>query len=135
MTTLVVGGGVALFIARAQLTPGTLDRAVAAYDRGDWSTAEALADQWLKTMPDDHQALRLLARSSVRQGRDKRARTLYARIGGAAAMKAEDYYLFGTVIYRLGDRETARECWEQGLRIDPNHAGSAVRAGAPLSCE
>ena len=51
------------------------------------------------------------------------ARALYARLGGAAAMEAEDYYLFGGVISRLDDRETARECWEQGLRIDPNHAG------------
>ncbi len=38
-------------------------------------------------------------------------------------MEAEDYYLFGGIISRLDDRETARECWEQGLHIDPNHAG------------
>jgi tetratricopeptide (TPR) repeat protein len=123
VTTVAVATVVALFLARARLFPGLIERAVAAYDRGEWSAAAALADERLKSVPDDREAVRLLARSSVRQGRDNAARMLYTRLGGAAAMHAEDYYLFGTVINRLGDRETARECWEQGLRDQPNHPG------------
>ncbi len=121
--TTVAGCGGVLFLARAWFVPGLIDQGLAAYDRGDWSMAAALAEACLKSTPGDRQALRLLARSSVRQGQDKRARTLYARLGGAAEMQPEDYYLFGTVIDRLGDHETARECWEQGLRADPDHAG------------
>jgi tetratricopeptide (TPR) repeat protein len=121
-TAVGIGCGSALYLARARLFVGVVERGVAAYDRGDWSTAAALADERLKSAPHDRQALRLLARSAVRQGRDPQARALYARLGGASAMEAEDYYLFGTVIDRLGDPETARECWEHGLRAQPNHA-------------
>ncbi len=64
----------------------------------------------------------MLARASVRQRRDNLARSLYPRLGSIAALEAEDLYLFGTVIDRLGDHETARECWEDGLRAEPNHA-------------
>jgi tetratricopeptide (TPR) repeat protein len=123
VTTVVLGSGVALFLARARFFPGSLERGLAAYDRAEWSRAAALATDRLKAVPDDQQAVRLLARTSVRLGHDQLARTLYSRLGGAAAMEAEDYYLFGAVINRLGDRETARECWEQGLRGAPNHPG------------
>ena len=46
---------------------------------------------------------------------------LYARLGGPAAMEPEDFWLVGRVISRLGSRETARECWTEGLRVNPNH--------------
>ena len=36
-------------------------------------------------------------------------------------MEPEDLWLFGRIIDRLGDRETARDCWIGGLRADPNH--------------
>lgn len=78
----------------------------------------------MKTVPDDKQALRLLARSSIRQNRDNLARKLYGQLGGVEAMEAEDYYLFGTFTSRLGDHDAARECWENSLHADPSHAGS-----------
>ena len=36
-------------------------------------------------------------------------------------MQAEDFYLFGAIFERMGDDVTARECWQQGLRLDPGH--------------
>ena len=123
MVVAASGAGVGLLLLHARRLPALVDQAAAAYDRGEWSTAATLAEDLVKLTPDDRRALRLLARASIRLGRDQRRDALYARLGGATAMEAEDYYLFGGVISRLDDRETARECWEQGLRIDPNHAG------------
>ena len=36
-------------------------------------------------------------------------------------MESEDFWLFGRVVHRLGSDETARDCWTEGLRLDPNH--------------
>ncbi len=91
------------------------------YEQGHFAKAATLAEQRLKTTPNDRKALRLLARSAARQRRDTLARGIYGRLGGAATMEGEDFYLFGSIIERMGDRETARECWEGGLRTAPNH--------------
>ena len=80
-----------------------------------------MAQARLKTVPDDKQALRLLARSSARQRRDQLARSLYSQLG-IMAMEAEDFYLMGAIVDRLGDRAAAQECWEDSVRADPNHA-------------
>ena len=123
LITIAAACGVCdLLRAAVCCSPGWYKQGIAAYDRGDWNAAAALAAARLKTVTDDKEALRLLARSSVRQRRDELARSLYPRLGSVAALEAEDLYLFGTVIDRLGDRETARECWEDGLTADPNHA-------------
>jgi tetratricopeptide (TPR) repeat protein len=110
-----------LFLAWSFMFPGLVKQGIAAYDRGDWNTAGSLAASRLQKVPDDKEALRLLARSSARQRHDELARAAYPRLG-IAALKAEDFYLLGTVIDRLGDHEAAQECWEDGLRADPNHA-------------
>jgi tetratricopeptide (TPR) repeat protein len=116
------GGCVGLSVTWPHLFPDPLTQAVAAYRQGDWDTASAAAAARLKVKPEDRGALRMLARTAVRLHRDTSARDLYARLGGATAMEPEDLYLFGTVINRLGDHETARECWTAGLRTDPGHA-------------
>jgi hypothetical protein len=98
------------------------DRARDAYARADWAAASALAGQRLKANPTDRESLVLLARSAARQSRDDLARSLYARLGGAGAMTPEDLFLFGRLIDRTGDHETARACWVAGLRADPKNA-------------
>ncbi|MGP0069625.1 MAG: tetratricopeptide repeat protein [Isosphaeraceae bacterium] len=122
MLTSLGGGCVGLSVAWPHLFADPLTRAVAAYRQGDWDMASASAAACLKVRPEDRGALRVLARTAVRLRRDTAARDLYARLGGAAAMEPEDFYLFGTVIDRLGDHETARECWTAGLRAAPDHA-------------
>src|SRR5579883_2973339 len=118
----LVACGAGLFAARTTLFPTTLDRARAAYERGDWAAASALASNRLKETPADGEALRLLARASAREGRSDAARTFYTRLGGASAMQAEDFFLFGKLIDRTGDHETARSCWVAGLGADPKNA-------------
>src|SRR4051812_6798887 len=52
---------------------------LAAYERRMWSEAEAAARERLKERPDDREALRLLARSLGRRGRDEEAQAIYRR--------------------------------------------------------
>jgi hypothetical protein len=125
----LAGGSVGLLVAWPYLFPGPLTQAAAAYRQGDWNAASAAAAARLKVEPADQTALRILARTAVRLRRDASARGLYARLGGAATMMPEDFYLFGTLINRLGDRETARECWVAGPHADPDHA-ELIRAMA-----
>ena len=36
-------------------------------------------------------------------------------------MRAEDFYLFGSILEGMGDRFTSRECWQEGLKLDTGH--------------
>jgi tetratricopeptide (TPR) repeat protein len=114
-------GGVATGLAWHRLSPGPIAAAAEAYRRGDWSLAERLAANRLKTSPDDRQALRLRARAAARLWHGNLCRVLYKRLGGVAAMEAEDFLLFGRVLFRLGDPQAARDCWSAGLDADPDH--------------
>jgi tetratricopeptide (TPR) repeat protein len=113
---------VALVLGRLTLFPGAIDRGRAAYDRGDWVRASALASSRLKEIPADREAVRLLARASARRGHGDSALALYSRLGGASAMQGEDFFLFGRLIDRKGDHETARASWVAGLQSDPKNA-------------
>ena len=93
----------------------------AAYERGDWETAASLARAASRLKADDADALRLLARASVRLGRDDSARTLFHRLG-RQAMLADDLCLLGISLTRTGDRQGALQVWEQARSSDPNHA-------------
>lgn len=119
MATALVAAGV--LAARSRLFPAHAGTALDAYRLGDWRAAERLAAARVKDSPDDRDAIRVQARAAARLGHDPAARSLYARLGGASAMEAEDFWLFGTVLDRMGQREAARDCWIAGLRADPNH--------------
>lgn len=92
-----------------------------AYRRGDWTAADRLAADRLRIAPDDRRAIRLRARAAARTNNDNTARSLYARLGGASAMEPEDFWLFGRIIDRLGNRDVARDCWIEGLRLSPSN--------------
>src|SRR5262245_52230526 len=97
-----------------------LERGHRAYARGDWSTALGLARTRLKSKADDPSALRLLARSMVRLGRDSSAMAVYHRLG-PQAMLPDDLCLLGIALTRTGNGRGV-ELWEQSLAADPTHA-------------
>jgi tetratricopeptide (TPR) repeat protein len=92
----------------------------AALARGEWSRAEALARRRLKSDPTDTDAIRLLARSTARLGRDSVANALFARLG-SGALEAEDLFLLGLGLFRSGHKERAREVWLKTLALNPRH--------------
>ena len=99
----------------------SLSRGRAAYSLGDWETAANLARLRLKAASEDLDGVRLLARASVRLGRDSSATGLYQRIG-PSAMEAEDLYLLGLAMTRAGKTKSATEVWERARSLDPEHS-------------
>ena len=92
-----------------------------AYSRGDWETALDLARVRLKAAGEDPEGLRLMARASIRLGRDSSAMAVYQRLG-PPAMQAEDLYLLGLALTRTGKTKSARDVWESARSLDPGHA-------------
>jgi len=119
LATLLAIGGLCWLWARPFAKP--VGRGLDAYARGDWETAAALARARLKVAGDDAAALRLLARASVRLGRDSSAMSIYKRLG-PQAMLADDLCLLGIALTRTGNHQGGLEVWEQAGSIDPNHA-------------
>lgn len=91
-----------------------------AYRLADWQSAYSLARERLKQSPGDHEALRLLARSSVRLGRDSSAMSLYHQLG-SRDMRTDDLYLLGITLARTGNTKGSLDVWQQALSIDSDH--------------
>src|SRR5437763_1260581 len=106
LAVAVAGVVAGLWWAWPRLFPDPLAQAKAAYDHHDWRGAATLARQFLKEWPGDPDALRLLARSSVRLGHDDSAQAIYGRLGHDA-MRAEDFFLLASGLVRQGRIEPA----------------------------
>ena len=107
-------------LARSLLPVDPVKQGWAAYARGNWEVAVDRARERLKKAGDDADALRLLARASVRLGRDDSALAVFGRLG-PAAMTPDDMCLLGIALTRTGNVRGV-EVWEQVLRRQPNHA-------------
>jgi Tfp pilus assembly protein PilF len=97
-----------------------LERGRAAYSRGQWSEAQALARRRLKTSPGDIEALRLMARSIARLGGDSVANALFARMG-ASTLQTEDLFLLGLGLGRAGQKQRARHILLKARALSPDH--------------
>ena len=113
---LAVGG---VWVARSLRPIDPVEQGLSAYARGDWEVAAERARERLKSSGDDVVALRLLARASVRLGRDSSALALFNRLG-ADAMSADDLCLLGIALTRTGNPR-GLEVWEQALKAEPSH--------------
>jgi tetratricopeptide (TPR) repeat protein len=106
--------------SRRQVDP--LARASAAYEKGEWSTAAQLARAALDPRHDDPTALKLLARSLARGGRDDLAVAIYTRRLAGTAMEPQDLFLLGLAHDHLGHAEAAAREWQKvvgAARPDP----------------
>jgi tetratricopeptide (TPR) repeat protein len=93
----------------------------AAYERGRYFEAFNQASARLRDHPEDRRALRLVARSGARIGDVERSQALYGRLG-ERAMEAEDFFLLGSGLIRLGKLAQATVVLERGRALDPTHA-------------
>ena len=103
----------------------SLQAGTAAYNARDWATAEKRAREWLKEHHDDSQAQCLLARSLFRDGRDQQAMGIYVRLA-ENMLEAEDYFLRGQALERMGQKEQAILIWRRALGQDLNHVETWV---------
>ena len=108
-----------LWLARSFVSRDSVKQGWAAYARGDWEIAVERARERLKGAGDDTTALRLLARASVRLGRDSSALAVYDRLG-SDAIAPDDLCLMGIALTRSGDTRGVK-VWEQALAAEPNH--------------
>ncbi len=128
LAALALGVALALVPATAgwfwwnslRLAADPLRRGLDAYARGDWETAAKVARERIKEFNDDLAAVQLLARTSVRMGRDSLALSLFNRLG-PDFMTADDFYLLGIAVSRTGNPKGSVEVWEQGLKANPDH--------------
>ena len=103
--------------SRGEFGPGTAE---SPYDRGDYRAAADSARETLRERPNDPEALRLLARSSMHLGRSDLARGIYTRLG-PDAMEPEDHVLFARELIRSGRNEAAASLLTSALKADPVH--------------
>jgi tetratricopeptide (TPR) repeat protein len=119
-TVLAVSAcAIGIWYAMSHESTDPLSRAARAYDAGQWATAAELARQALNIRRDDPAALRLLARSSVRLGRDHAALAIYSRRLVGKAIEAEDYVLLGQAHARRGQGAVAAKAWNEVLEAVP----------------
>jgi tetratricopeptide (TPR) repeat protein len=98
--------------------PDLLAEAQSAYARQDWDRAAELARARLKLSGDDREALRLLARASLRLGRDRIGTGLYRDRLGVDALDAEDSFLLGMAALRQGDEQGALKVWSRSAEAN-----------------
>jgi tetratricopeptide (TPR) repeat protein len=91
-----------------------------AYSKGDWGVASERARAVLKDAPADSQAIRLMARSSTRLGRDDAALALFDRLK-PEALEAEDEFLLARLLTRRGRPDLARARLWAAYGKDPTH--------------
>src|SRR5262249_8252886 len=107
-------GGLIFWGYTTDLAAPRKDAGTSAYERGQWAAAEEHARARLKVDSSDPEAIRLLARSAARLGRDSLALSLFDRVA-STGMTAEDQYLLGLALGRAGQVERARSAWEAAL--------------------
>jgi len=124
------------YVARPYLDPLAPGRS--AYERGEWEEASKSASGRLKGAPDDREALRLLARSYARAGRDPAAQRIFLRLD-PNSWQAEDFLLLAAGLLRQGRTEVAWNTLLNGWKADPSHpevlerlARLSLDAGRPL---
>ncbi len=110
-----------LFLYHRAERADALTEGRAAYVRGQWSKAADLARERLKSDDKDAAALRLLARSSIRLGRDNAGALIYDQRLGALPLEPEDAFLMGVASSRQGDLQQALRVWSKASGQVPEH--------------
>ena len=116
----IILAGCGLWLTISLLPVDRVKQGWSAYAHGDWEVAAERARERLKTVGDDANALRLLARASVRLGRDPSALAVFGRLG-SGGMNPDDLCLLGIALLRSGNSR-GLEVWEQALAAQPDHA-------------
>ena len=90
------------------------------YDQGAWEEAARRAREVLKAEPTSIEAVRLLARSSARLGRDDSALMMFQRLG-PDGLEAEDCFLLACILSRHEQPASARAQLWKAHGKDPAH--------------
>jgi Tfp pilus assembly protein PilF len=98
------------------------------YLQKDYTRAEELYGQILKEDPDNTDAMRGSFLASVAQRQYPRSRSMLRRLLMVDDQDAEAWVDLGWVLFRMGDRQSARSHWQHALTIEKAPADVIDRA-------
>jgi tetratricopeptide (TPR) repeat protein len=130
IAAVLIGSGAGLWAWESRRIGGLMAPGNRAYADGNWDRSAQIARQRLKDVPDDPDALLLLARASARLDRDQPAITTYSRLE-LSRLTAEDYVLLGRALGRTGQDDLAIKSLEAALAAEPDRP-DALSILAPL---
>ena len=105
-----------------------------AYTQRDFNKSAELARRALKAAPQDVEAIRLLARSTARLGRDAPANAMFARLG-TEALRGEDLFLLGRGLMRSSRGPEATAVWQKAIALEPDHGEALEQLVAVLTSQ
>ncbi len=107
-------------------------RAVLAFQRGDWQTAERLCRKALGEKADYADVLSLLGIVLAQTGRAREASGYLARAAAASPGDASIRINLGNVLRELERHEEALACYDRALAIQPDNASAHLNRGVTL---
>jgi tetratricopeptide (TPR) repeat protein len=113
---------------RSQSSFEPLEAGLQEYSSSHWDAAADLAKRRLVAVKDDPFATRLLARASIRLGKDSTAVPLYDRLS-PGLLTGEDLFLMGTAMARSGNQKGSIDLWERALSADPDYPDTLFALG------
>ena len=120
------GGTVTLTLAQG------MERALAAYERGNWAEAERLCWLMLKVQPSLAPALHLLGIIAAQTQRKQEAVGLLARAAAVDPRDADAHCDLGRALHDLGRCEEALASYDRALALRPGSADILNRRGVAL---
>jgi tetratricopeptide (TPR) repeat protein len=107
----------------AGLTPAqAIRRAGAAYNSGQWASAERICRMILRVQADNFDALNLLGVIAAQTSRTEEAAGLLGRAAVARPNSADAHNNYGNVLKDLGRHDAALYSYERALKIRPDFA-------------
>jgi tetratricopeptide (TPR) repeat protein len=117
----VVAGTAVVVVSRFMTENELLGESREAYHQANYARAADAARSRLESDSNDIEALRLLARSSARLGRNDLAFSLYINRIKTPQMQTEDFFLLGQIFARAGNSTMAIRVWQDEVKAHPDH--------------
>lgn len=107
------------------------ERGIEAFEKGDWSGAQTLLDEWLQTHPSDQEAYWYRGQAFQNQGNFDRALSDFSILLTLNPGYGEAFFERGRVRYQLKQYEEAREDFENYLKTPPGETTRVLYKIAP----
>ncbi len=112
--------------------PESMQRAIAAYERGAWNEAEMLCRRVLGAKADYLDALNLLGIIVARTKRKEEAAELLGRAVRADPVNVAAHSNYGNALRELRQLDAALDSYDRALRIKPDYVEAWFNRGATL---
>lgn len=106
-----------------------LQAAIAAFSQGQQARAMQLALQALQLLPEQPDALHLLALCARQQGQTDQALQFFKRSLQAGPSQSAVWSNYGNLLQQLEQHDAAEQAYQRALQLAPNQADSWLNAG------